>query len=144
MKEIDQERIRLRNLTEAKVSDLLGKTLSYICVNRGGDTDNIIFETTEGVRYRMYHDQDCCESVDIEDINGDFDDLIGYPLLQAEESTNTTDTFGRIESPDSFTWTFYKFATIKGYVTIRWLGESNGYYSEEVDFKEEAANETQK
>ncbi len=144
MKDIDQERIRLRGLADAKVSDLLGKTLSYICVNRGGDTDNIIFETTEGVRYRMYHDQDCCESVDIEDINGDLDDLIGSPILQAEESTNTTDTLGRIEYPDSFTWTFYKFATIKGYVTIRWLGESNGYYSEEVDFKEEAANETQK
>lgn len=115
---------------EAKFEDLLGKIL----VSIGKTEDELIFTTSEGEVFKSYHDQDCCEYVCIEDIDGDLEDLIGSPILQAEEVTNTEDTFGRIEYPDSFTWTFYKLATIKGYVTIRWLGESNGYYSESVDF----------
>ena len=115
---------------EANFSDLMGKTLTTI-VNKD---DELIFTTNEGEVFKAFHDQDCCESVTIEDIEGDLNDLIGTPILWAEEATNTEDTFGKIEFPDSFTWTFYKLATIKGYVTIRWLGESNGYYSESVSF----------
>lgn len=121
------------------ISRLLGKTLTKVSVN--DLRDEIYFTDTDGKEYKMYHSQDCCEYVRIEDINGDLQDLVGYPITQAEESTNVEDTFGKVDDYDSFTWTFYKLATIKGYVTIRWLGESNGYYSESVEFEEVLSGE---
>ena len=118
---------------ETKFKDLIGKTLTAINVNKGND--EMEFVCSDGTIYFMYHQQDCCEEVTIEDIEGDLNDLIGSPILQAEEVSNSERFNGKPENPDSFTWTFYKLATIKGYVTIRWLGESNGYYSESVDFR---------
>lgn len=114
------------------VENLIGKTLRHIDINN--DKDEIKFFCNDGDIYLMYHDQDCCEAVTIEDIIGDINDLIGYPITIAEEVISNENP-KEIEYADSFTWTFYKFATIKGYVTIRWYGESNGYYSESVDFK---------
>ena len=117
----------------SEVSELIGKTLEKII--RGDD--EITFVCSDGKVYKMYHDQDCCEGVYVEDICGDLNNLIGRTLLMAEEATSDENPEGVIIGyQDSFTWTFYKFATMKGYVTIRWYGESNGYYSESVTFKE--------
>ena len=115
------------------VSDLKGKTLSSVsgCV---GD-DNIEFRTTDGETYLMYHEQDCCESVSVQDIVGDLEDLVGSEILLAEEVTGESPVDFDDKYMDSYTWTFYKLATRKGYVDIRWLGESNGYYSEGVSFR---------
>ena len=102
------------------------------------DDDQILFTTVDGDVYRMFHSQDCCESVYIESIVGDLQDLVGEPIIRAEEAQDLFDILKNIDKPEdsdeSFTWTFYKFATRKGYVDIRWYGSSNGYYSEGVDF----------
>lgn len=117
---------------EIQVRDMVGMTLKSITV--APSKDEIIFESESGRKFKMYHQQDCCESVLVEDICGDLEDLIGTKIVVAEEvSNNYRDPNG---SYDSQTWTFYKFRTSKGSVTIRWLGHSNGYYSERVDFCE--------
>ena len=86
----------------------------------------------------MFHEQDCCESVTIHDIIGKLESLIGSPLISASEETRS-EWPADVEKPedcDSFTWTVYRFATEKHRVRIRWLGESNGYYSESVQIEE--------
>jgi hypothetical protein len=97
----------------------------------------IIFICENGDKYKLYHEQDCSESVYIEDICGDLQDLIGEPLLEVEEAIsreNPPDYKPDEYSQESSTWTFYKLATVKGSVTIRFHGQSNGFYSELVDF----------
>jgi hypothetical protein len=113
------------------VEELKGQVLSRV-ENSG---DQVVFETVNGDVYRMYHEQDCCESVYLEDVVGDLQDLVGSEILIAEESSGDTPADYKFEyEPESYTWTFYKFATRKGYVDMRWLGTSNGYYGESVNF----------
>jgi hypothetical protein len=122
----------------SRLDELVGKVLTNV---ERKHCDEIIFTCEDGRQYKMYHSHECCEDVCIEDIVGDLEDLVGTPILRAEEVSNYEPTSeedinktSEAEEYGSCTWTFYKFATIKGYVDIRWYGESNGYYSESVDF----------
>jgi len=119
-------------------SDLVGKTLKAVYVS--DSNDRVTFETETGEEYVMYHSQDCCESVYLEDVAGEWNDLVGSPILRAEENVSSDwpeevkkEDHGFID--DSFTWTFYRIATAKGTVVLRWYGSSNGYYSESVYFE---------
>ena len=112
----------------AEIQDMVGKTFTRV-YGGVGDGEMVFENDTE--RYVFTHDQDCCESVVINDVVGDLQDLVGEPLLMAEEVSGYIGP--EPEYADSYTWTFYKFATRRGYVDVRWLGESNGYYSEGVD-----------
>ena len=117
--------------TQKGMAQMLGKT--FVQVSGAVGNFDLLFETANGERFMFSHEQDCCERVDINDIVGDLQDLVGEPLLLAEEVQGETPVDFNEREYESVTWTFYKFATRKGYVDVRWLGESNGYYSESVD-----------
>jgi hypothetical protein len=125
---------------EVEFAELIGKTLVSIHVNE--DLTSIHLQSDCGALYKMYHEEECCESVLLDDIDGSLFDLLGAPILGA--SVATSDGNDHPGCDNTSTWTFYKLKTIKGYVTIKWYGTSNGYYSEEVDFvrvvKEEKNN----
>ena len=112
------------------IEELLMKVLESV---KKVDDDELIFTCDTGEVYHMYHYQNCCESVYIEDIVGDMYDIVGSVIVEAECVTNSDNS--NDDYKDSFTWTFYKIGTAKGFVTIRWYGSSNGYYSESVTFE---------
>lgn len=126
-------------MCDIKFSTLKGLTLQSIVGKVNGK--EMIFETVDGRKFKLFHEEDCCEHVYIEDICGNLDDLIGSEILWAESASNDKNENLKVyeypeDRQDSCTWTFYKLSTIKDSVTIRWYGCSNGYYSEEVSFVE--------
>ena len=113
-------------MIEKNFDTLTGKIFTKI----EQEDEQLIFDTSTGEKYTLKHNQECCENVYIEDINGDLNDLVGTPILFAEKSVSSDNALSN--DHDSFTWTFFKLSTIKGSVTIRFYGESNGYYSEDA------------
>ena len=127
------------NMVDTQKGLALMKGKTFVEVTGSIGSGEMMFVTAEGERFLFAHYQDCCESVDINDIVGDLEDLVGSPLLIAEEVSGATEPDE--EHYESYTYTFYKFATRKGYVDVRWLGESNGYYSESVELFVEGVSE---
>lgn len=97
--------------------------------------EELHMQFSDGTSCKWYHQQDCCESVSIYDIVGDLQGLVGLPLLVAEERSDNETTPDIGSEPESCTWTFYTFRNVNVSVDVRWFGESNGYYSESVNFR---------
>lgn len=111
------------------ISKLVGRTIKSI--RKTEDTLDFLLEEDA---FRFYHMQDCCECVRIYDITGDLNDLVGCPIVEATEEVSGVwpDDVSNSNQDDSFTWTTYTFRTKDHTVVVRWLGESNGYYGEDV------------
>lgn len=107
------------------IDQIKGMTITAVVYKESNESLHIHLNTHV---LEMIHHQDCCETVYLADVVGSFEDLIGYPLLEVSESTVD------ISSEDvSSTATYYNFNTVKASVQLRWIGESNGYYSEDVN-----------
>jgi hypothetical protein len=131
--------------------ELINKTLIYTEVDK--KEDKLILVTSDEQVYQLFHENDSSEYVIIESISGDLNDLIGIPILEAEEVSNIdTKDLKRPELPkgpysDDYTdhqWSFYKFGTHKGSVTVRFYGESNGCYATDATLKKLEGAEAEK
>lgn len=112
-------------------SDLVGHTLNSVQYMTE-ESHEVIFTSGPNV-WLMNHEQDCCESVYLDDVVGNPDHIVGYPIVSAIVTTSHNDPRHH-DMNGSHTWTFYYISTVRGTVTLKWYGGSNGYYSEEVDF----------
>ena len=108
-------------------SDIVGKIPIKVDVD---DSSLRLWFSADTYVY-LFHEQVCCEEVYIDDICGDLNDLVGEQLLVAEEVS--VDSPAKNNYNDSYTWTYYRFSTKKGDVTVKWYGTSNGHYSESVN-----------
>ena len=116
------------------LKELIGKTFDKVYIE-----DDSLFLENKKEKYVLFQDTSCCDEGYLEDVCGDLENLIGNQLTIAEEFVGDS---GGKEDPDYIDedhyvlyYTFYKFATIKGYVTIRWMYTAiNSSYSEQVTF----------
>lgn len=89
-------------------------------------SEEVVFVCDDGTRIKTYHKQDCCGTVELCEYDGECGGLVS----DAIESTQDTSKEG---GHYSTTATFYSIASEHGHLHLRWLGTSNGYYSERVD-----------
>jgi len=117
-------------MNRTTVETLVGEILTHIDIDP--DNDVILLTTQSGRQVRIFHDQDCCESVAIKGTDGEWHNLIGKPIVEAtqEESQDDTSEF------ESCTHTQLSFRVDDATVISRWIGTSNGCYSESVDLEE--------
>ncbi len=111
--------------------DLVNETLTHIDVAK----DEVLLTTKSGRQIRLYHSQDCGESVLLEDIEGNIFSLIGATLRQCETQIEKNQP-PEPKWQSSWTRTKFIFSTDSDTVILKWIGESNGYYSESVDIQE--------
>lgn len=114
------------------LKEIVGKTISRI---EGLEVESQFVDIyfTDNTKLEFSHWQNCCEHVALNDfeLTTSLDKIVGGVINDAREDVSDGDGDDWV----SQTWTFYNINTSKGCINMRWLGESNGYYSESVDLE---------
>ena len=114
----------LRNYTAADFGRLIGHKIEQVTTN------DLLEIKTETHVFRFRHYQDCCEAVTVEED--------GVRELKALEGSVVCEAYigeSGCEHDGESTWFFYHVRTDKGDACLRFVGESNGYYSHEVELE---------
>lgn len=123
----------------SRIEALDGKVVKFIDLDLDRDDGEIRIECEDGSVFLFHHQQDCCEYVNIVDVKGDPVKLQGYKLKVSEEVIRDPDKEefpDRLEFAESSTLTTHTFKTTEETLVVKWIGTSNGYYSESVDIHE--------
>lgn len=110
------------------IEKMIGKTIDRV-EGIEEESEEVCFHFTDGSMMKMHHIPDCCEAVWLNDFDND---SIGGLVTSATEETSEDPAF-KVAGDDGETWTFYRIETATGGIWMRWIGSSNGYYSEDVD-----------
>ena len=125
---------QISNAEHVDFEDLKGLTITKVEMlisdakwqkNYDNQINQVLLTMSDGSRYLLYHEQDCCEDVYLEQIIGYPEHLIGSEILEAKTES---DEFGDM-GDDVTELTFHHVKTAKGTVVFKWNGSSNGYYN---------------
>lgn len=111
-----------------KIEDLVGHTIQEV----EGLTEHAyqVSIHCDTASFMLEHQQECCENVRLVDF-----ELQGTLKGEVLKATCVSNDQDHEQEFDSATWTFYNITTATGSLNMRWLGESNGYYSEAVNIE---------
>ena len=120
-------------MSYANFFELKGKIIKEINGLEIGSDE--VFIRTNDETYKVYHEQDCCEHVRVVKVIGNVNELIGEVIFAEEDAGANEPDWHDEYIDDSYTWTKYVLKTVNASLEFWFLGESNGYYSEDVSIK---------
>lgn len=132
------------NALHCPFNSLLGLTLDNVTPMRdqeglilsAGDMTFVLYHRPEQREYDDHGeplDDDIREDVRLDDICGDLTDLVGAPIVVADDRVSDRQSDAkrsRLEGCTVLPWTFYHLSTSKGSVVLRFYGSIDGCYAE--------------